>query len=130
MSAEDDVNAEPRRPESTAVVLARMEGKLDLANERLTNQAERVGTLETRVTDHDAALEKVRLDLQQIRSDQALHIAAEAAAVAAVKAAKDEEVREAERRWSPQARFWTAASSIAFVISAIAAIAQYLATHH
>ena len=117
MVADEAEAAEPRRPEATATVLARLEGKLDLANYKLDDMSARVGDAERHLTKHDD-------DIATLRSDLRTHVESETAAVAAVKAAKDEEVRDAARRWSPAARWSTGLMTAAAVAEGI-----YYATH-
>lgn len=127
MSGVSDDN-EPRRPEPTSTVLARIEGSLKLIDFKFDDLRTRMSTAEGRLDKHDEAFESVRLTMQQVAAEAKARAAADAAASAAVKEARSLEREIDERRWTPRARLWTTVATLASVILAVFTVLAY--THH
>lgn len=125
----DDVDpVEPRRPESTSTVLARLEGLIRLVDLKIDQGAKETSSNTKRLDAHDRDLESIRLAMQRLGDEAKAREAASAAALLAVKEARATERETDEKRWTPKARFWTTALSLASVVSAIVTVLAL--THH
>jgi hypothetical protein len=116
---EDDTT--PRAAESVPVVLARIDGKLDLLNYRVADLIPRVGKVEDRVK----ALEDLTLTLSKnAEAEEAKKIAS----AAALKEADDLRRNQSERSWTPIQRFFAAVGAIGVIVALV--IQFYSVVHH
>jgi hypothetical protein len=102
--------------EAIAIQLTRMEGKLDLCNQRLDDLAPRVTAVENRA----AELEKVtqRLDLEaQARDEKAVALAY------ALKEAKEAQEAEVDKAWSPLQRLVLLGGAVSTAVAIWQAVA-------
>lgn len=100
---EDDLT--PRAAEADAVVLARMEGKLDRINDRFMELVPRVSRLEDRM--------KVQEDTTlALSKDAAAEEAKKVALALALKEADETRRNQSEQSWTPIGRFMAVLASI------------------
>lgn len=100
----------PRAAEADAVVLARMEGKLDRIQDRVTELVPRVGKLE----DRTKALEDVTLTLtKNAEAEEAKKIAL----ALALKEADETRRNQSEQSWTPIQRFMAILASVIGAVS-------------
>jgi len=102
----------PRGAESVPVMLARMEGKLDLVNVRVNDLIPRVGAIETRLT----AQEILTLSLSK---DADAEEAKKIALALALKEADETRRNQSEQSWTPVQRFFAAIGAIGVVAALI-----------
>jgi hypothetical protein len=112
---------EPRAAESVPVMLARMEGKIDIVNVRLDDIIPRVGKIEDRL--------KVQEDLTLTLSKDAQAEKAKAEALAFALKEQDEARRnQSEQTWTPFQRLMTVLAGVVGVAGLI--ILFYSTVHH
>jgi hypothetical protein len=100
----------PRAAEAPPVVLARMEGKLDRIQDRVSELVPRVGRLEERTK----ALEDVTLSLSK---DAAAEEAKKIALALALKEADETRRNQSEQSWTPIQRFMAILASVIGAVS-------------
>jgi hypothetical protein len=100
----------PRAAESVPVMLARMEGKLDLVNVRVNDLIPRVGAIESRLT----AQEILTLSLSK---DAEAEEAKKIALALALKEADETRRNQSEQSWTPIQRFMAILASIVGAVS-------------
>ncbi|MDP9185213.1 MAG: hypothetical protein M3O29_06055 [Actinomycetota bacterium] len=100
----------PRAAEAPPVVLARMEGKLDRIQDRVSELVPRVGRLEERTK----ALEDVTLSLSK---DAAAEEAKKIALALALKEADETRRNQSEQSWTPIQRFMAILAAIVGAVS-------------
>ncbi len=108
----------PRAAEAVPVVLARMEGKLDRVQDRVTDLVPRVKELEDRTKD----LEDITLSLSK---DAAAEEAKKIALALALKEADETRRNQSEQTWTPVQR---AMVILGGVVGAVALAIQYYST--
>ncbi len=112
----DDIS--PRAAEAVPVVLARMEGKLDRVQDRVTDLVPRVKELEDRTKD----LEDITLSLSK---DAAAEEAKKIALALALKEADETRRNQSEQTWTPVQR---AMVILGGLVGAVALAIQYYST--
>ncbi len=108
----------PRAAEAVPVVLARMEGKLDRVQDRVTDLVPRVKELEDRTKD----LEDITLSLSK---DAAAEEAKKIALALALKEADETRRNQSEQTWTPVQR---AMVILGGLVGAVALAIQYYST--
>jgi peptidoglycan hydrolase CwlO-like protein len=121
--------AEPREAEPLAVMLTRMEGKLDQVRDWVSD-------LRTEVTQHRGEIRALQSVTQQLESDMKGAEEARTLAAAAVRAADEARVAAAKaqidnstQRWTPVQRTFAtilAVAGVATITGVVAAVLYYL----
>ncbi|MGY2747196.1 hypothetical protein [Arthrobacter sp. UYCu723] len=109
----------PRTEESVPVVLARMEGKLDRVQDRVTELIPRVSKIEERLK----AQEDLTLTLSK---DAQAEEAKKIALALALKEADAERRNQSEQSWTPAQRFMAV---LACVIGAVSLVIYWYSTN-
>ena len=108
LSADDS----PRVAESVPVILARMEGKLDIVNLKVDNLSPRVSSLELRT-------DKLENDTLALSLNAGAEEAKKVALALALKEADENRRAQSEQTWTPAQRVMTVLGSIGGILTLV-----------